>query len=384
MERRRMSGGKVDRCTSGALVPVVRCEKRTRVRIERALPMSAEVLVQEGERVQATQVIARATDDIARRVYIVDVAGALDLPGRDVSSSMVKQRGEYVRAGELLAVRRSALPFAYRACRSPVDGRLRMVWYGWAVIETDGDTKGGAGEIAALLDGYVVAVVPGSHVTIEAEAACIEGVGGIAGEAYGVLQIVCPPSAAPLMPEHLPEDATGAIVVVDGLISRPALERAMALGVRGVVAAGIPAVTSEVAALPVMATEGYGVQRMAPERLQRFRELEGCYATLIVPAQHTPPWARRRPVVIVPRMSETHPEGDSEERLSWGRPLCPGDRVRVVRAPLAGHWGIVSVAPEDRQVAMPSGVITVGAKVRFSADVVARLPYLNLERIVCT
>ncbi|PWH17028.1 MAG: hypothetical protein DDG58_08890 [Ardenticatenia bacterium] len=379
-----MAAGKVDESAQGSpLVPVVRCEAWARVRVERGLPATAEVLVREGEPVRATQVIARAPNGRSHRVHIVDVAGTLDLPGREVSSAMVKQRGERVHVGELLAARRSVLPFAYRACRSPVDGQLRMVWYGWAVIEMDAD-EGDVLEITAQVDGSVVAVVPGSYVTIETEAAWIEGVCGTAGEAYGMLQVVRQPSATPWMPEELPEDVAGAIWVVDGSVSRPALEQAAAMGVKGLIAAGISVTASEVATLPVMATEGYGVQRMAPERLRLFQELEGCYATLIVPSEHTPPWSRRRPVVIVPRASPSHPEDDPQSALRLRRPLCPGDRVRVVRAPRAGQWGVVAAEMGDRQIATPSGAIAAGVEVRFSAHDVAWLPYLNLERIVCT
>jgi len=378
-----MAAGKVDESARGTLfVPTVRCETWTRVRVERSLPTTAEVLVREGEHVRANQVIARATNGRSRRVHIVDVAGRLDLPGRDVSTAMVKQRGERVHVGELLAAQRSALPFAYRACRSPVNGRLRAVWYGWAVIEMDDAEE--VLEITAQVDGSVVAVVPGSCVTIETEAACIEGVCGTAGETHGVLQVVRQPSAATLMPEGLPEDAAEAILVFDGFVARPALERAAAMGVKGLIAAGIPVTASEVAALPVMATEGYGIQRMAPERLRLFQKLEGCHATLIVPSEHTPPWLRPRPVVIIPHTSQIDSEDDPGGHVRLGRPIGKGDRVRAVRAPRAGEWGAISAKTGDRQIETPSGVTVTGVEVCFSTHDAAWLPYLNLERIVCT
>ena len=366
---------------SGApLVPIVRCEEWTRVRIERTMPMTAEVLVQEGERVKATQAIARATNGVPRRVHVVDVAGMLGLPTRDVSSVMVKQRGERVHVGELLAVRRSVLPFAYRACRSPVDGRLMTVWYGWAVIEADGEEE--VGEVLAWVDGNVVAVVPGSHVIIETEAACIEGVCGVAGEAYGVLQLIRETLSAQLTPEQLPTDATDAILVTNVSISHQVLERAAAIGARGVVAAGISTTASEVATLPAMATEGYGVRSMAPERFRLFQELEGHYATLMVPSEHMPPWLRHRPAIIVSRMPRSHPEDNPERDTRLGCPICKGDRVRSVRAPMADRWGSILTEMWDEQIKTSSGLTLAGVEVCFSTEAVAWLPYLNLERIV--
>lgn len=376
-----VAAGKASRASSGAyLVPVVRCAGWDRLRVERTLPMTAEVLVQEGEHVQATQVMARTTDGTPRRAHVVDVAGMLDLPTRDVSSVMVKQRGEQVRVGELLAVRRSALPFVYRACRSPVDGRLMMVWHGWAVIQADGE--GDVSEISAWVDGNVVAIVPGSHVIIETEAAYIEGVCGIAGEAYGVLRLIHGTSSAQLTPEQLPADATDAVLVTNVSMSHQVLEQVAAIGAKGLVAAGISTTTSEVALLPVMATEGYGVRSMAPERFRLFQELEGHYATLIVPSERVPPWLRRRPAVIVSRTPKAHSEGDSERDTQLRCPVCKGDCVRAVRAPMADRWGTILTEMRDRQIKTSSGLTLAGVEVCFSTDAVAWLPYLNLERIV--
>jgi hypothetical protein len=156
------------------------------------------------------------------------------------------------------------------------------------------------------------------------------------------------------------------------------------MGVKGLIAAGIPVTASEVAALPVMATEGYGIQRMAPERLRLFQKLEGCHATLIVPSEHTPPWLRPRPVVIIPHTSQIDSEDDPGGHVRLGRPIGKGDRVRAVRAPRAGEWGAISAKTGDRQIETPSGVTVTGVEVRFSARDAAWLPYLNLERIVCT
>ncbi len=378
-----MTASKASALSNGApLVPVIRCEDRARVRVERALPMTAEVLVQEGEQVKATQVIARASDEIPRRVHVVDVAGMLGLPTRDVSSVMVKQRGEQVHVGEIIAVQRSVLPFAYRAYRSPINGRLRTVWYGWAVIETDGVPD--VLDILAQVDGNIVAVVPGSHITIETEAAYIEGVCGIAGEAYGVLQLIRETSSAQLTPEQLPADTTDAILVTSVSVSHQVLEQAAALGAKGLVAAGISTTTSKVAPLPVMATEGYGVRSMAPERFRLFQELEGHYATLMVPSERVPPWLCRRPAVIIPQTSQIHPENVPEKSALLRRRLRKGDHVRVVRAPMADRWGSIATEIWDRQIRTASGLTLAGVEVRFSTEVVTWLPHLNLERIVQT
>jgi hypothetical protein len=338
----------------------------------------AEVFVQEGEQVTATQVIARVTSAMHRRVHVVDVAGALDLPGRDVSSSMVKQRGETVHVGELLAVRRSPVPFAYRACRAPVAGRLVVVWYGWAVIETGVDIV----DIPALVDGYVVTVAPGRSVIIETEGTCIEGICGIAGEAYGVLRLIHETSSEQLSPEQLPENATDAILVTNVAVSHQVLERAVGLGVRGLVAAGIPTTASETVSLPVMATEGYGVCFMAPERFRLLQELEGCYATLIVPPEKKPPWLHHRPAVIVTGTPKAHSDSNRDKDAHLRRPIRKGDQVRVVRAPMMTRWGSISKEEWDRPLETPSGLTLAGVEVRFSTSDVAWLPYVNLERVL--
>ncbi len=362
----------------GPLLPVVQCAKSRRLRVERVLPTAAEVLVEEDEQVTPTRIIAHVASGARRQVRIVDVAGTLNLSERDVSSAMVKKRGEKIQAGELLAARRSFLPFAYHACRSPVDGRLVAVSYGWAVIEIAAEEL----SIPALVGGRVAGVVPGRSVIIETDAACIEGACGIAGEAYGVIRLLGKSSSDYLVPEQLPKDAVDAILVTDVAVSCKTLERAAEIGVKGLIAAGIPVMPPKATMLPVMATEGYGGRRMASERLRLLRELDGCHGALIVPPRDMPLWMRRRPALIVTEPQHMHAGGNLEGDEQVRRPVSKGDRVRSVRAPMADRWGRISGENWDRQIETPSGLTAAGVEVHFSTGATAWLPWLNLERVL--
>ena len=134
---------------------MLRCNPLVEGVVERSLPAGAQVLVQAGEWVTATQPIARLADGGRRDLHVVDVAGALDLPSRDLSSVMLKRRGDPVQMGEMLAAHSGKLPFLYRPCRAPVAGQIAAIAHGWVVIETAREAL----DIPALVAGQVREVI---------------------------------------------------------------------------------------------------------------------------------------------------------------------------------------------------------------------------------
>ena len=78
----------------GPLLPHAPISPMARIRIERILPAPGEILVRVGERVGASQKIARIP---ARgEIRVMNVARTLGLNDHDLSRVMVKKRGERV------------------------------------------------------------------------------------------------------------------------------------------------------------------------------------------------------------------------------------------------------------------------------------------------
>jgi hypothetical protein len=165
---------------TGTLLPHSRISPLTRIRVERRLPRSGEILVRTGEPVAALQTIARCAT--RGEIRVVNVARILGLDDPDLSPVMVKKRGDLVQAGETIAARRGTLPFLHKPCRSPVTGRLAVMSGGCVVIE--GAPPAGAEwlEVLAFVNGRVASIVDTRSVIIEATGAVAAGACSVGGE----------------------------------------------------------------------------------------------------------------------------------------------------------------------------------------------------------
>jgi hypothetical protein len=366
-------------------LPYVRCDALTHIRIERKLPTLAQPLVQVGDKVAASQVIACVPGEQGRRLHVVDLAGLLDLPNRDLSVVMAKQCGDIVEAGETIATRTGALPFLRRSCRSPVSGQLLAIAHSWVVIET----RGGLLDILAFVSGQVTAMAAGHTITIETTGARVEGACGLGGEASGILRVVTDEPVGDSGLECVAEESKRVVLMTRGSVTRELLECANGVGIVGIIAGSIPSSLADMSALPVVATEGYGRQPMAYDRYDLLKRLEGCEVS--ISGQSGWAWRHQRPVIIVP-LSDAEPgEAAALAEDNLTRPAQEGDRIRSVRSPYAGRVGKI-IALVDKTDRTPSGFMLQGARVLFEEDAPTApadrpqtgtgqwVPWLNLER----
>lgn len=391
----------------GPLLPHAPISPMARIRIERILPAPGEILVRTGERVGASQRIARIP---ARgEIRVINVARTLSLNDRDLSRVMVKKRGERVEAGEILAARRGGLPFLHKPCRAPIAGRLVAIAHGWVVIEAEtplrspgalqrgsADGRGTEAEttdLLAFVAGQVTATTKHRSVTIETIGTHITGACGVGGEGSGVLQIPVKAPTHVLTADEIGLGFNNAILVGGAGVSPRALDRAREMKVKGIIVGGISASLYDLTPalpFPVVATEGYGKLPMSSAVFDTLKGLEG--REVSISGHMGEVWDSTRPTIIVP-LAE-HQDGEGE--LGGTLPVEPaqvGDRVRAVRHPLLGQVGeIVSLLAEAQPV--PSGLFVPGAQVAFAGskhtsyrrDTVTMqaaqfVPWLNLECI---
>ena len=242
------------------LLPCTRNSALTRIKVQRTLPAVGEILVQVGETVLASQVIARTTGQ--NEIYVVNVKGILNMDDLDLSHVMTKKRGDRVQTGEIIAARPGILPFLHKPCRSPVSGEMKDIAYGWALIETGAEQL----DVLAFIPGRVTSVVPHRSATIEAIGAVIEGACGIGKEATGVLKIPVNDRTSQVSPDDIGEAFNKTIVVAGAEVSSEVLEQAREVGVAGLIAGGMnSSLLGQRAPLPVVATEGYGHRPMAQD-----------------------------------------------------------------------------------------------------------------------
>jgi hypothetical protein len=201
-------------------------------RIERRLPYAGEVLVRQGQRVEPEEVVARAF--VPGIPQIVNMARALQIAPALVERAMVREVGNKVAQGEVLA-RSSRI--GGRVCISPVGGKIEAVdnETGYVTVSPDPTVY----ELQATVRGLVMEVIPNQGVRIETPAAQVYGAFGFGAERSGVLQLLVTDPAEPIEPDKITAKSAYAIMIGGSGITAAALRRAVKEQVRGVIVGGI-------------------------------------------------------------------------------------------------------------------------------------------------
>jgi hypothetical protein len=341
------------------------------VQRERLLSMPGEVIVTEHQRVEATDIVARAY--VADKHSLVNVAEALGVPDDKIDQYMVKDNGQAVKKGELLAVRKTALGIGTKRLSSPVDGELIVAGDGKALLGSFSQPV----ELRAGMPGTVLRVHEGRGVTLETAGALVSGVWGNGKEDFAVMRVVGSSPTAALLTEQIDMGLRGMIVAAGILQDLAAFKQMAEVRIRGLVLGSmkadlIPAVQR--LEFPVLVTDGFGVQGFSP----------AVYGLLVtntgretwVNAQAWDRFAGHRPEAFIPLPSP----GQSPPTLVEGDPLAPGKRVRITRGSEAGRSGTV-VALSDRAALLPDGGRARVATVEFEQvqEALLAVPFANLE-----
>jgi len=337
----------------------------TALRRERLLPEPGQVLVDVGDFVQATDVVARLS--LPSGLGAVDVARELRLRDQEITPFMVKEIGEVVQAGEPLAVRRGMLGLSQSVCRAPVEGRIWRIVGSRVLLEGEPQTV----EVLAYLRGRVARVLSGLGAVVEGAAAYVEGAWGVGGEGHGMLKVLSGREDA-LHERAVDISCRGAVVVCGLLQSEEALRQLANIQARALIVGSLPAAllpAVEEAGLPLVATEGLGQIPMAAEIHTLLQEHEGGEVSLL--GRHPGLDDRNRPEIVIPV-----PEADEPVRVPRGG-IATGDRVRLLRAPLQGKMGIVTALPRHPEPVEVGQ--RVGAWVQRDDGETVFVPWNNLE-----
>jgi hypothetical protein len=344
------------------------------LRRERLLPLAGDVVVQARQRVESSDVVARAF--VADRHYLVDVARQLRLPMDKTDRALLKKDGDEVKAGEAIASRKNALGLGKRTARSPVDGRLVVAAGGKALLAAISKPF----ELRAGIPGQVVSVLQSQGVVIETTGALLDGVWGNGREDSAPVRLVGGSPQASLSPGMVTIDQRGALLAVGVLADPAALKQLVdGSGVRGLVVGSLaPGLLPEVlkANFPVLVVEGFGERGFAAPAFVLLQSSAGREAWLN--AQPPDRFSGRLPELIVPLPG---PSGSAAPAPPMdGETLAIGKRVRIVRGPEMGRIGSVTEL-SDRPLATVSGLRVRLASVALDGQggAPARVPFQNLE-----
>ncbi len=223
--------------------------------------------------------------------------------------------------------------------------------------------------LVAPFAGVVREVRRGIGIRVAADARAIAGTDVLAGPTSGRLQIVTAADGQ-LRAQHVDVGAAGAIIVAGARMDAEALARARAVGIRGVIVAGLGIkerrdfVASErrgqaaVHGLPqfgVLVLDGAARRPIAAAHMALFEALEG------------------RSVAIV-----GHPPSLVVDATGIDLPMPAPDAVRVRSGPLTGAEGRWAGLAGPRR--FPAGVSVEAAYVRFGDRAPIAIPIGDLER----
>ena len=332
------------------------------LRIERRLPTQGHLKVKTGERVEPGTIIA--TGERIERPILVNIARELDVPPGESEERLVKQPGEPVEAGEIIAKRRRGL--RTHAVRSPIAGTLIRFdpLIGTALIRPATQRI----ELAAQIGGVVEEVEQGWGATIRAFGSRFYGAVGVGEETFGVLKLIPDERQRPLGPEQIDSRSSRAILATGGAVSAAALAKAVQAGIRGIVAGSIEEaeLTSWLgdggggrwrvglpdwqlptggAPLTLVLTEGFGRTPMAPPLYDVLAAADGIPIALSGTTQLV--GGLRRPEIVVP--SRTGARGAEGGQLPLAA-LAPGATVRLLDHDHLGLLATVAEAPRRQRL----------------------------------
>ncbi len=369
-----------------AYTPGLRVSEMTVLRKERRLPIKGDVIVSKGDRVSSDTVVART--HLPGNVRLVNVASKFGLPPEDLPSVMTKKAGDPIEKEKPIAVTKGFFGFFKGTVNSPCDGTLESISTitGQVILREPPMPI----EVDAYVDGEVVEVFENEGVAIEVKGSFIQGIFGVGGERAGEICVAVDGPDQKLEAALLDESMQGKVVIGGSHIDWDGFEKAMKIGVNGIVVGGFDdpdlkkllgkdlgvAITgSENIATTLILTEGFGAMGMAGGTFSLLKSREGKKASINGATQIRA--GVMRPEIVIPMPDAELPAGDG---MSSSGGLEIGSSIRVIREPHFGSLGTVTGLPNDLQKMESESMVRV-LKVKLADGSETVLPRANVEMI---
>ncbi|MBI2895220.1 MAG: hypothetical protein HYY06_16825 [Deltaproteobacteria bacterium] len=369
-----------------AYTPGLKVTERAVIRKQRRLPLAGEVLVEEGQPLRSSDVVARA--DLPGKVYPLNVGGQLNVLPEDLPHVMSKKEGDRVAKDEVIAETAGIFGLFKSRSKAPVAGfvesisrRTGQVMLREAPIPI---------EVDAYVDGRVVEVFPTEGVAVECEGVFVQGIFGLAGEVHGPIRMIAGPGER-LNDSMITPELRGAIAVGGSLLGIDVYRAAVTAGLSAIVVGGMHyrdikqilgyelgvAITGhEKLGTTVIVTEGFGEIAMARGTHTLLERHQGELAAANGATQIRA--GVIRPEVIIPSLDRS--AGASAEPDGPPEGIAVGSTIRVIRAPHFGRLAtVVSLPVELREMESETMVRVLEARFDDGTEVV--VPRSNVEMI---
>ena len=337
-----------------AYSPGLKVKRAVKIRRVRRLPILGKVLVKVGDRVDFSTVIAETM--IPGDPNIIKVAAELDILEMDINDYMKMVVGDKVKKGDIIAEYNAFFGLFKKHVYSPINGTIESISpiSGQVIIREEPAPL----SMNAYIPGRIEQLIENEGAIIETNAAFIQGIFGIGGETHGELRVATEDPNETLTSMFIEDDDEGKVIVGGSLITKEAVDKALEVGVKGIITGGITdiileeilgyelgvAITGqEEINLTLIITEGFGDIAMNPRTLEVFKEFEGNIACINGATQIRA--GVIRPEVIIPHEKFVLEEVGDE--LSEG--MTQGTSIRIIRQPYFGCLGRVVGLPVELQ-----------------------------------
>ena len=369
-----------------AYTPGLKVLQHSKVRKERRLPIKGEVHKNIGDIVKAYEIVAETK--LPGNVHMLKIANRLNIAPEDINDVLSVNEGDYVKNGELIAETQGLFGFFKTSLQSPISGKIESISdvTGQIVIRE----KPLPVEVDAYVSGIVSEVIRDEGVTVESDAAYVQGIFGIGGEARGDLEIISASRDSELTIEDIKESHAGKIIAGGSFIGIDAYKKALGLKVRGIVVGGFNyydleevlgytlgvAITgTEDLYTSLVVTEGYGNIKMSERTFNLLKSHDGKFVSINGATQIRA--GVIRPEIVIPlKKSEISDVNDSKDQ-KLGMEI--DSLVRVIRAPFFGKIGKVINLPPDLK-RMESETMVRVAEIKIDGENIV-VPRSNLEML---
>lgn len=323
--------------------------------------------VKEGDRVDASSVVAHCEVSAGQR--LVKVAHVLGVPRRDIKRYLLRSIGDRIYQGEIIARKKGVFGVGRKELKSPADGVITS-------IDESGDiivkflpmpvrlVAGASGLISDVREDAIIVRTFGSEII---------GSAGLGKPREGIIKMIAQQNEF-IIPQKIDASCQGRIIVGGSHLDRASIEKALTVGVKGIVVGGIDyrdfvslGVESDVG-ITIIVTEGFGTVTMGKDVYEAFSK-ENDKFTFINGLERT---------VLIPQDKKVV-DNKPLDREIW-RELKKGDVVRHFQADTSELVGVVEAISEN-DVKLSSGLSTIVADIKFASGRKVSVPAANLEII---
>jgi len=372
-----------------AYTPGLTISADTVVRKVRRLPLKGQVLVQVGDQVDPDTVVART--ELPGPVTTVRVAERLGVEPRELTKYLLKQVGDKVQAGEVIAERKSFFGLLTSRVTSPITGTIDFI----------SEATGNIGirhlptpvEVTAYLRGLVVEVMPEEGAVVATRGVFVQGIFGLSGERHGQIALLTNSPDEVVPDTKVSDEHKGKVLIAGALAHWRLMEAAKQVGAVALVTGGVldteikkllgydigVAITGhELLPFTLIVTEGFGEIAMAKRTFELLASQEGKEASVNGATQIRA--GVIRPEVVVPKdgaltleeLEELKEGGFATGELNMGTP------IRLIRAPYFGVLGrVVALPPEPQEIETETKTRVLEAELVTGEKVI--VPRANVE-----